>query len=58
MCVAHAPLVIPKRSNSHKAPWYNIYLAKLKRKTRCHERTFLKYRSKISYNSYRNARSD
>ena len=35
---AHAPLVIPKRSNSHKAPWYNRYIAKLKRTTRCHER--------------------
>ena len=54
----HAPLVIPKRSNSHKAPWYNRYLTKLKRTTRCHERTFLKYRSEISYNAYRNARSE
>ena len=48
---AHAPLVIPKRSNSHKAPWYNRNLAKLKRTTRCHEKTFLKYRSEISYNA-------
>ena len=55
---AHAPLVIPKRSNSHKAPLYNRYLDKLKRTTRCHERTFLKYRSEISYNAYRNARSE
>ena len=54
----HAPLVTPKISNTHRAPWYNKTLANLKRRTRYYERYFVKERSDISYELFRKVRSE
>ena len=54
----HAPLVTPKISNTHRAPWYNKTLANLKRRTRYYERYFVKGRSDISYELFRKVRSE
>ena len=54
----YVPLVTSKISNTHRDPWYNTTLANLKRRTRYYERSFVKGRSDISYELFRNVRSE